>query len=166
MNRKHLVTLVAATALATLTQPVSAQPYDRGGYGYDGYYGQNFDNIRTLGNGRTEIRVSRDCVTTYDGSGYRIRTSRGCSGNEITRSDNQYASYRASYDDRGFGRNRGFGGNRDNIRSFRNGETQITMSYDCTITYDATGYRIRSEPGCSGNDITRADRQYANYRGR
>lgn len=51
----------------------------------------------------------------------------------------------------------------DNIRTFRNGNTQVTVSSACVATYDARGYRINNGR-CSGGDITRADQQYADYR--
>jgi DNA-binding winged helix-turn-helix (wHTH) protein len=51
----------------------------------------------------------------------------------------------------------------DNIRTFRNGNTQVTVSSACVATYDARGYRINNGR-CSGDDITRADQQYADYR--
>lgn len=51
----------------------------------------------------------------------------------------------------------------DNIRTFRNGNTQVTVSSACVATYDARGYRINNGR-CSDDDITRADQQYADYR--
>lgn len=133
--------------------------------GGNGRFSPTPDNMRTFRNGETEIAMSRNCVITYDARGYRIRSGRGCSGGDITRSDQEYAAYRAQDANREFGGNRGFGRIPDNMRTFRNGETEITMSRNCVITYDARGYRIRSDRGCSGGDVTRADQQYATFRG-
>jgi hypothetical protein len=127
------------------------------GYGEDRYGSRSeFSNIRTFRNGNTEVVVSNACVATYDASGYRINNGR-CSGDDITRADQQYADYRR------FGGNRGAGPNFSNIRTFRNGNTEVVVSNACVATYDAGGYRINNGR-CSGDDITRADQQYADYR--
>jgi hypothetical protein len=135
-----------------------------GGVGGNGGFGQTPDNMRTFRNGETEITMSRNCVIAYDPNGYRIRSDRGCSGDDITRADQQYAAYGGPGGNAdGFGGNRGFRRGPDNIRTFRNGDTEVTVSSACVATYDARGYRINNGR-CSGDDITRADQQYADYR--
>ena len=135
-----------------------------GGFGGNGGFDRGPANMTTLRNGDTEIQMSRDCIITYDRTGYRIRSDRRCSGGDITRADQQYARFRGPGNpDPGFGRDRDFNPAPNNLRTFRNGNTEITMSRNCVITYDATGYRIRSDRACSGDDITRSDREYAAY---
>src|SRR5262245_33737280 len=48
----------------------------------------------------------------------------------------------------------------DNIRTLGNSDTQVVVSSACVATYDRQGYRINNGR-CSGDDITRADQQYA-----
>jgi hypothetical protein len=122
------------------------------------------NNIRPGPNGETDITMSRNCVVTYDAGGYRINSTRGCDGGDVTRADQEYANYRAQFDNRRFGGNRG--GNVpgfNNIRTFRNGNTEVTVSSACVALYNSQGYRINNGR-CSGDDITRADQQYADYR--
>ena len=126
-------------------------------------YGPPPRNIRTFNNGYTQVTVSSACIATYDARGYRIDNGR-CSGDDITRADQQYAAYRAQFgNDRPFGGDRGYDPYSGNIRTFRNGDTEVTVSSACIATYNARGYRINNGR-CSGDDITRADQQYADYR--
>jgi hypothetical protein len=132
-------------------------------YRQNGQYGDMPNNIRLLPNGDAEIMLSGNCVAAYNSQGYRIRNS-ACSDNELRRADQQYATYRTQYNDGGYPNAQG--PLPANMRSFQNGVVEITISQRCIVGYDATGYRIRTDPGCTGGNINQAELQYSRYRRR
>jgi hypothetical protein len=125
-------------------------------------------NFRPLGNGAIEVTMSRNCIVTYDASGYRARSSNGCSGGDITRADQQFTAYysQPGYRNGQFGQYGQNGAAPNNMRFLPNGDTEIIMSNNCIITYNPAGYRVSNNNRCSGDDITRSDQQFTALRSR
>jgi hypothetical protein len=124
---------------------------DRFGGRDDGYP----PRVTPLRNGESEVAFQSGCVITFDSRGRRISTRRGCSNDEIRRSE---MAVRERSNDNDFDR-------RPEVNIGRNGDGEVYFrDNNCVVNYNPRGNRTSSRQNCSGNQLRIADQAMADYR--
>ena len=127
---------------------------------------QSYPQVRTIGGGNTEVRVSRYCRILYNKRGSRELTSRDCSSRDIRYAGQLAREHRRDEYAQGLPSTRPQPGlNYPFARDVYGNRVEVNVNRNCRVIYDARGDRESATRGCSRRDQRRADNIFRDFRG-
>jgi hypothetical protein len=159
MSVKYVTAVSAAVLVSCLTtSEVPAQ----------GRY--NKPEIISRGNGEIEVVFDNGCTVFYNSRGARANDLPACQRNQLAYADKAAESYRLIQErenrDRDNNRNDDRYDDRGPEIIAEGGYVRVEFGNGCTLVYEDSGRRVKTDPACRDRQIRRADDAMAEYRPR